>query len=135
VSRDQAVATFRQYLDAFNRRDVDAMIAQTAPRIEFHAPRGTTIRGHDALRAAMEEPGNLQLTVEPQRWFANGSTVVVFGLARYWWAETGEPAGAEEQAAVAVVGARGLRSIRPYLDRDAALTDAGLTGAHEVLEP
>ena len=71
MSRDQVVATFRAYLNAFNRRDIDAMIAQTAPGIEFHAPRGTTIRGHDALRAAMEEPGNLQLTVEPQRWFAN----------------------------------------------------------------
>jgi SnoaL-like domain/Major Facilitator Superfamily len=118
---DDGVAAARRYVEAFNRRDVEAMIAATEPGFEFHTPRGTTIRGHDALRSAMAESSNLAATIVPQRWFANGSSVVMFGLVRYAWTETSEPAGEEEQAAICTVGDRGLQSVRPYLDRDAAL--------------
>ena len=135
MTHPDAVTTFRRYLDALNRRDVEAMLAETDPDVEFHTPRGTTIRGHAALRAAVEEPGNVELTIEPQRWFATATTVVGFGLVRYTWAGTGEPAGEEEQAVVAVAGDRGLRSIPPYGDRDAALADSGLTADDEVEPP
>jgi ketosteroid isomerase-like protein len=52
------VATVLRFVDAFNRRDFDALVADTGPDVVLHewpdAPDAQSYRGPDGLRQALE---------------------------------------------------------------------------------
>ena len=125
-----AIAVVARYLDAVNRRDIDAMVALTDPRFEFRPPR-RVLHGHAELRAAMAAPSSLAASFTPQRWFASGEHVVCYAVTRFTWSETGEAAGEEPGFARAVVRDGRLRLLQVYDDGGTALRHAGLSEADE----
>ncbi len=52
------VAVVRRFVDAFNRRDFDALVADLGPEVELHewpeAPGAQSYRGPDGLRRAID---------------------------------------------------------------------------------
>ena len=54
----QNVASVRRFVDAFNRRDFDALAADLGPEVELHewpeAPGAQSYRGPDGVRRAIE---------------------------------------------------------------------------------
>jgi ketosteroid isomerase-like protein len=58
MADSQNVAQVRGYIDAFNRRDLDALIAGAEPDVELHewpnAPGAETHHGPDGLRKAFD---------------------------------------------------------------------------------
>ncbi len=53
-TRDDLVALTAAFLDAFNRNDLDAVVAAMAPDGVYEEFDGTCSRGRDAVRAALE---------------------------------------------------------------------------------
>ncbi len=55
----------QRFIDAFNRRDADDLVALADPNIEFHPTtlvgRGKVYHGHDGLRRWVQELGTSQI--------------------------------------------------------------------------
>jgi limonene-1,2-epoxide hydrolase len=124
----------REFIRAFNERDLDAFVAVLDPEVELHASRGLR-KGVEAARLwATREPGGVQQTIELEELYeegleGGGGTAVAL-VRRVWrWAESGELAGVDEMAWLFELRERRVRSWRPYEDRAAALGAGGFTHA------
>ena len=128
------VEAFNRFIDAQNRRDVDAMLDELDAEVEWHSVilgslRGeaTVFRGHDGIRQMLrdlyEAFGEFQ--VEYSEIQDLGDRIVAFGR----WITRGEGSGVETATPVApVVDFRNGKAIRvrTYLDSRQALEAAGL---------
>lgn len=127
------LVVIREYLSAFDARDVEAMVAVAHPEFEAVTPRGV-MRGHAAIRAFMaRQTYGVTPVMEFQRYFRRGDSVVVF--TRYSWrdAETGEAvAGQDEDAAAYTVRDGQVARFEPHADLPSALESAGMTEDDEV---
>jgi ketosteroid isomerase-like protein len=116
----------REFIRAFNERDLDGFVAVLDPEVELHAMRGLR-KGREAARVwATRAPGGVQQTIELEQLYeegleGGGGTAVAL-IRRVWhWDEDGSPAGEDEMAWVFELRDHRVRSWRPYEDRAEAL--------------
>jgi len=120
----------REFIRAFNERDVDAFVAVLDPEVELHSGRGLR-KGIEAARVwATREPGGVQQTIELEQLYeegmeGGGGTAVALIVRRWHWDEDGTAAGADEMAWQFELRERRIRSWRPFEDRAEALRTGG----------
>ncbi len=120
----------REFIRAFNERDLDAFVAVLDAEVEIHSSRGLR-KGREAARVwATRPPGGVQQEIELEQLYEDGiegggGRAVALIVRRWHWDESGEPAGEEAMAWFFELRDRLVRSWRPYEDRDAALRDGG----------
>ncbi len=128
----------RRFVDAWNSRDVDAIIACCERRIEYHstfAPVGGAVyHGHEGLRTYQQDLDDAwrDIRVHPQAFFDLGDST----LADYVMEGHGRHSGAE----IALPGWAAFRwrggalvYMKAYTERTDALVDLGVTA--DDLEP
>lgn len=120
----------REFIRAFNERDLDAFVAVLDPDVELHASRGLR-KGREAARLwATRAPGGVQQEIELEQLYEDGTEggggrAVALIVRRWHWEESGERAGEESMAWHFELRERRVRSWRPYEDREQALRAAG----------
>jgi limonene-1,2-epoxide hydrolase len=116
----------REFIRAFNERDLDAFVAVLDPEVELHSSRGLR-KGLKAARVwATRAPGGVQQTIELEQLYEDGTEGgggrAVALIRRHWhWAEDGSAAGEDEMAWVFELRRHRILSWRPYEDRAEAL--------------
>lgn len=136
---EQNVELHRRILEAFNRRDVEAMIACLDPSLEYHpvlSGIGAAVyHGHDGLRSWFRQLDEAwaELRCDPEAYFDLGEQTLLF----YVLHGRGRHSGAE----VALPGAQvcswrdGLGVYaKQYAQREDALRDLGVS-EDDALEP
>jgi ketosteroid isomerase-like protein len=124
----------REFLRAFNERDLDAFVAVLDPEVELHTARGLR-KGREAARLwATRKPGGVQQTIVLDELYEDGTESgggrAVALYRRLWhWEEGGEPAGEEAIAALFELRDHRVRSWRPFEDRAEALRAGGFSHA------
>ena len=115
----------REFIRAFNERDLDAFVATLDPEVELHAARGLR-KGSEAARAwATRPPGGVQQTIELEQLYEDdtesGGGRALALIRRVWhWEEDGSAAGEDEMAWLFELHRQRIRSWRPFEDREAA---------------
>src|SRR5262245_59058627 len=126
------VAIVREMFDAFNRGDVDAVVAHFDEHCELHEPPempdtpSSGFRGHDGIRNWMRnlrDTGGIQF--EPNDFTSNGDIVFSEWIGHGLGQRSGVPIRWITFAVVQLHDARILR-LHAFLARDAALEAAGL---------
>ena len=121
----------REFIRAFNERDLDAFVAVLDPEVELHLMRGLR-KGIEAARLwATRPPGGVQQVIELESLYEDetegGAGTAVALIKRRWsWEEDGSHAGEDEMAWLFELRDHRIRSWRPFEDRIAALRSAGL---------
>src|SRR3954454_13600506 len=93
----------REFIRAFNERDLDAFAEVLDPEVELHSGRGLR-KGIEAARLwATREPGGVQQTIELEQLYeegfeGGGGSAVALVVRRWHWEESGEPAGRDAMA-------------------------------------
>jgi ketosteroid isomerase-like protein len=122
----------REFIRAFNERDVEGFVAVLDPAVELHSMKGMR-KGHEAARQwATRAPGGVQQTIELEQLYEDGTESgggrAVALIRRHWhWDEDGSAAGSDEMAWAFELHDRRVRSWRPYEDRRAALREFGFS--------
>jgi ketosteroid isomerase-like protein len=120
----------REFIRAFNERDLDGFVAVLDPEVELHSGRGLR-KGVEAARLwATREPGGVQQTIELEELYeegleGGGGTAVALIVRRWHWEEGGALAGEDEMAWAFELRERRIRSWRPFEDRAEALGASG----------
>jgi len=115
----------REFIRAFNERDLDAFVAVLDSEIELHSMKGLR-KGRDAARLwATRAAGGVQQTIELEELFEDGTESgggsALALITRVWhWEEDGSHASAEEMAWLFELHDHRIRSWRPFEDRDSA---------------
>jgi ketosteroid isomerase-like protein len=136
---ERNVELHRRFVEAFNMRDLEAMIAYCDPSIEFHstfaAVGGAVYHGHDGMRSwhrDLAEAWGEGIRIEPEAYFDLGEDTLAFHILH----GRGQHSGAD----VAVPGAGLLRwrdglivYLKAYTYREDVLSDLGV--CEEELEP
>lgn len=116
----------REFIRAFNDRDLDAFVAVLDPEVELHAMRGVR-KGVAAARVwATRPPGGVQQTIELEQLYEDGTEGgggrAVALINRHWhWEEDDSLAGVDVMAWFFELRDHRIRSWRPFEDRDEAL--------------
>lgn len=116
----------REFIRAFNERDLDAFVAVLDPEVELHASRGLR-KGREAARVwATRAPGGVQQTIELEQLYEDGTEGgggrAVALIKRHWhWEEDNSLAGVDEMAWFFELHNHKIRTWRPYDDRTEAL--------------
>jgi len=116
----------REFIRAFNERDLDAFVAVLDPEVELHSGRGLR-KGLEAARVwATREPGGVQQTIELEQLYEDGTEggggrAVALILRRWHWEEDESIAGIDFMAWAFELRDRKILSWRPYEDRQEAL--------------
>lgn len=120
----------REFIRAFNERDLDAFVAVLDSEIELHSMKGLR-KGREAARLwATREPGGVQQTIELEELYeegaeSGGGTAVAL-IRRVWrWDENGLHASTDEMAWLFELRDHRVLSWRPFEDRAAALHAGG----------
>lgn len=115
----------REFIRAFNVRDLNAFAATLDPEVELHAARGMR-KGVEAARVwATRAPGGVQQTIELEQLYeddteAGGGRALAL-IRRVWrWEEDGSAAGEDEMAWFFELHQQRIRSWRPFEDRELA---------------
>jgi ketosteroid isomerase-like protein len=125
------VAVTRRAVDAFNRRDLDALLETIDPQGELLPFRalleGEPYRGHDGIRQFLEDMNDdwTELQIEVEEFRDSGDYVVAIGHVH----ARGRGSGVEIDAPAAFVAQlRKGKTVRfqSYTDVDQALEDAGI---------
>jgi ketosteroid isomerase-like protein len=120
----------REFIRAFNERDLDGFVAVLDPEVELHSMRGLR-KGREAARLwATRPPGGVQQTIELERLYEDGTEAgegsAVALIRRVWiWDEDGSPAGEDQMAWLFKLRDHRVLSWRPYEDRAEALHVGG----------
>jgi limonene-1,2-epoxide hydrolase len=119
----------REFIRAFNERDLDAFVAVLDPGVELHSMRGVR-KGVEAARLwATREPGGVQQTIELEQLYedeAAGDGTAVALIRRRWnWAEDGSEAGLDAMAWLFELRGNRVLGWRPFEDREEAMRAAG----------
>jgi limonene-1,2-epoxide hydrolase len=118
----------REFVRAFNERELDAFVAVLDPEVELHASRGLR-KGQEAARVwATRPPGGVQQTIELEQLYEDGTEGgggrAVALIKRHWhWEEDASRAGVDEMAWAFELRDHKILSWRPYDDRRQALRD------------
>lgn len=116
----------REFIRAFNERDLDALCATLDPEVELHSMKGL-LKGVEAARLwATRKRGGVQQTIEIEELYEGDGRAVALIMRRWHWDDDeGEFAGEDEMAWVFELHNRRIRSWRPFEDREEALRQAG----------
>jgi limonene-1,2-epoxide hydrolase len=120
----------REFIRAFNERDLDAFVAVLDSEVELHSGRGLR-KGVEAARLwATREPGGVQQTIDLEQLYEDGTEggggrAVALITRRWHWHEDGAAAGEDEMAWLFELRAGRVRSWRPFEDRVGALRAGG----------
>lgn len=116
----RGIDPFREFIRAFNERDLDAFVAVLDPEVELHSMRGLR-KGRDAARHwATRPPGGVQQTIELEELFEDGKRALAL-IKRVWhWDEDGSAAGEDEMAWLFELNGHLVCSWRPFEDREVA---------------
>jgi limonene-1,2-epoxide hydrolase len=119
----------REFIRAFNERDLDAFVAVLDPGVQLHSMRGVR-KGVEAARLwATREPGGVQQTIELEQLYedeAAGDGTAVALIRRRWnWAEDGSEAGLDAMAWLFELRGNRVLGWRPFEDREEAMRAAG----------
>jgi limonene-1,2-epoxide hydrolase len=120
----------REFIRAFNERDLDAFVEVLDPEVELHSMKGLR-KGREAAKAwATRPPGGVQQTVELDELYEDGTESggghAVALIRRVWrWDEDGSHASTDEMAWVFELRDHKVLSWRPNEDRAGALRAAG----------
>jgi limonene-1,2-epoxide hydrolase len=120
----------REFIRAFNERDLEAFVAVLDPEVQLHSGRGLR-KGRQAARVwATREPGGVQQTIELEQLYeegleGGGGRAVALIQRRWHWDEDGSPAGVDEMAWAFELRDHRILSWRPYQDRAEALREGG----------
>jgi SnoaL-like domain len=115
----------REFIRAFNERDLDGFVAALDPGVELHSMKGLR-KGREAARVwATRVPGGVQQTIELEELFEDdtesGGGRALALIRRVWrWDEDGSPAGEDEMAWLFELRDHRVRSWRPFENREAA---------------
>jgi limonene-1,2-epoxide hydrolase len=118
----------REFVRAFNERDLDSFVAVLDPEVELHASRGLR-KGREAARVwATRPPGGVQQTIELEQLYEDGTEGgggrAVALIKRHWrWEEDASHAGVDEMAWAFELRDHKILSWRPYEDRGQALRE------------
>lgn len=110
----------REFIRAFNERDVDAFVGVLDPEVELHSMKGLR-KGRDAARSwATRQPGGVQQTIDVEELFEDGNRALAL-IRRVWrWDEDGSHASTDEMAWLFELHDHRVRSWRPFEDREDA---------------
>jgi limonene-1,2-epoxide hydrolase len=110
----------REFIRAFNERDLGAFVEVLDPNVELHSMKGLR-KGRDAARLwATRAPGGVQQTIELDELFEDGDRALAL-IRRIWhWDEDGSHASADEMAWLFELHDHRIRGWRPFEDREAA---------------
>jgi limonene-1,2-epoxide hydrolase len=120
----------REFIRAFNERDLDAFVEILDPEIELHSGRGLR-KGIEAARLwATREPGGVQQSIDLEQLYEDGTEggggrAVALIVRRWHWEESGELAGEDEMAWAFELRDHRILSWRPFEDRTEALRGGG----------
>lgn len=115
----------REFIRAFNERDLDAFVSVLDPEVELHSMKGLR-KGREAARVwATRPPGGVQQTIALEQLYEDGTEGgggrAVALIRRVWvWDEDGSAAGEDEMAWLFELRDHRIRSWRPFEDREAA---------------
>jgi limonene-1,2-epoxide hydrolase len=118
----------REFIRAFNERELDAFVAVLDPEVELHAMRGLR-KGREAARVwATRPPGGVQQTIELEQLYEDGTEGgggrAVALIKRHWhWEEDDSLAGCDAMAWAFELRDHKILSWRPYEDRGQALRE------------
>lgn len=122
----------REFIRAFDQRDLDGFAAVLDPEVELHAARGLR-KGIEAARLwATREPGGVQQEIELEQLYEEGTEGgggrAVALIVRSWrWEDTGELASVEPMAWAFELREQRVLSWRSYEDREQALREWGFS--------
>ena len=130
---EENLETFKRGLDAAERRDVEALLAEVHPEVEWHAAlpmlgRDAVYRGHDGVREFTREVWGAfdEFRFDFPQFREAGNQVVATGHFR----ARGLASGVESEMPLGYVvdfkDGKVFR-LRPYLDPNEALEAAGLS--------
>lgn len=116
----------REFIRAFNERDIEAFAATLDPEVELHSMKGL-LKGAEAARKwATRKRGGVQQTIETEKLYERDDRAVALIMRRWHWDDDeGEFAGEDEMAWVFELRERRILSWRPFEDREEALRVAG----------
>jgi ketosteroid isomerase-like protein len=129
------VEAFKRGVEAYNRRDAEALLENLDPEVEWHPAllvglggEATVYRGHEGVRALLRDTDDTlsDIHVEFSEIRDPGDQIVAIGCIR----TRGRASGAETEAPVGYVAdfrGRKVTRIRTYLDPADALEAAGLS--------
>ena len=118
----------REFIRAFNERDLDAFVETLDPEVELHSMKGV-LKGTKAARLwATRKRGGVQQTIELEDLYEGDGRAVALIMRRWHWDDDeGEFAGEDEMAWLFDLHERRIRSWRPFEDRAEALRLAGFS--------
>jgi hypothetical protein len=120
-----ALATVHGWGEAFNQRQLNRLLALSAPDIELATPNRTE-RGHDAVRRLLHlQSYGVAQHVRAQRYITHAATVVVEALVELRWVDSGELAETMHVAALFNVRDGQISRFCPQPDLAAAFRLAG----------
>ncbi|MFT3863460.1 MAG: nuclear transport factor 2 family protein [Solirubrobacterales bacterium] len=123
----------REFIRAFNERDVDAFVATLDAEVELHSMKGLLKGPEAARRWATRKRGGVQQTIELEQLYEEGTEggggrAVALIMRRWHWDDDeGEFAGEDEMAWIFQLRDHRIRSWRPMEDRAEALRQGGFT--------
>jgi limonene-1,2-epoxide hydrolase len=132
MRRFAASSAVREFIRAFNERDLDAFVATLHPEVELHSMKGLKKGREEARLWATRKRGGVQQTIELEQLYEGGTDggadrAVAMIMRRWHWDDDeGEFAGEDEMAWVFELRDRKIRSWRPFEDRAEALRVAGI---------
>ena len=125
----------REFIRAFNERDLHGFVAVLDPEVEIHSKKGL-VSGAEAARLwATRKAGGVQQTIELERLYEDGTeggggrAVALVVRHWHWDDEDGEKAGEEAMAWAFELRDGRVASWRPYEDREEALRATGFEHA------
>ncbi len=132
---EENVQTLRRGLEAFNRRDVDSLLDELDPDVEWHSAlpvllggQGAVYRGHQGVRELLRDNDEVfaEYRVEVSETQDLGDRLLGFGRVRTRGEESGIKMESTWCFVIDLKDGKAIR-IRTYLDRKAALEAAGLS--------
>jgi hypothetical protein len=115
----------REFIRAFNERDLDSFVAVLDSEVELHSMKGLR-KGREAARVwATRAPGGVQQTIELEELFEDdtesGGGRALALIRRVWrWDEDDSFASVDEMAWLFELREHRIRSWRPFEDRESA---------------
>lgn len=115
----------REFIRAFNERDLDGFVAVLDSEVELHSMRGLRKGVKAALLWATRPPGGVQQTIEVEELFEDdtegGGGRALALVKRVWrWDADGSHASTDEMAWLFELQDHRIRSWRPFDDREVA---------------
>jgi ketosteroid isomerase-like protein len=128
----RGVDPVREFIRAFNERDLDGFAAVLDPEVELHSGRGLRKGVEPARLWATREPGGVQQTIVLEELYeegleGGGGRAVALILRRWHWDEDSSEAGEDEMAWLFELRNGRVRSWRPFEDRAEAMSAGGFS--------